>query len=131
MSDQGATLRYVVLRHEGVPEPHFDLMLEREPGGPLMTWRCAIWPIERRIRIERIGEHRRAYLEFEGALGGERGVVACVARGVCELVADPEFNRRGHANWQVHFKPSAEYADLLLRAWTDTTGRQLWDAAPM
>ena len=32
-------LRYVVLRHEGVPEPHFDVMWEAARGSPLVTIR--------------------------------------------------------------------------------------------
>src|SRR5688572_29576285 len=106
-------------------------MLEREPGGPLMTWRCPSWPVERRTRIERIGDHRRAYLEFEGRLSGDRGAVSRVGSGTYELAADPEFNRPGQVNWQIYFKPAAEHADLLLRAWTDSAGRPQWDAAPM
>jgi hypothetical protein len=31
--------RYVILRHEGIDQPHFDLMFEAAPGALLATWR--------------------------------------------------------------------------------------------
>ena len=46
--------RYVVLRHEGVAVPHFDLMLESAPDGALSTWRTLDWPITRETRLSRI-----------------------------------------------------------------------------
>jgi hypothetical protein len=78
------SIRFVVLRHEGVPEPHFDLMIEAEPGGALITWRVADWPITREVRLTRLADHRRAYLEYEGAVSGDRGYVKRVAAGECE-----------------------------------------------
>ena len=39
-----STLRFVVLRHEGVPDPHFDFMLEVTVGEDLPSWRAAHWP---------------------------------------------------------------------------------------
>ena len=40
------SLRYVVLRQDGINEPHFDLMIETAPGSHLATWRSPVWPIE-------------------------------------------------------------------------------------
>ena len=74
-------LRYVVLRHEGVPEPHFDLMFETKPGGPLRTWRSAVWPLEDQTQLVELGEHRRAYLDYQGPISGGRGRVRRVAAG--------------------------------------------------
>jgi hypothetical protein len=79
-----ASVRFVVLRHEGVPEPHFDLMIEAEPGGALMTWRVAEWPITSEASLPRLADHRPAYLEYEGPLSGDRGYVKRVAAGECE-----------------------------------------------
>ena len=47
-------LRYVILRHEGVAEPHFDLMFEASPGAPLLTWRSMEWPIDREAKLTKI-----------------------------------------------------------------------------
>ena len=82
-------LRYVVLRHEGGVGPaHFDVMIEREPGGKLRTWRAGSWPIGNGDNLEVIGDHRREYLEFEGEISGGRGFVKRVAEGVCEVAED-------------------------------------------
>ena len=43
--------RYVVLRHEGVAVPHFDLMLESTPDGALSTWRTLDWPITGKSKV--------------------------------------------------------------------------------
>ena len=72
--------RLVLLRHD-TPDAkhHYDLMLERSPGDHrLLTFR-----LERRIQIntpastagELLGEHRAAYLTYEGEVSGGRGTV--------------------------------------------------------
>jgi hypothetical protein len=78
-------LRFVVLHHTGYGEPHFDLMFER--NGALMTWRSPRWPVEVGANLQRIADHRLAYLEFEGALSDNRGLVRRVDSGefvMCE-----------------------------------------------
>ena len=77
--------RYVILRHDGVPEPHFDLMIETIPGGPLMTWRTLEWPISQESNLTQLGEHRREYLDYEGPVANDRGQVKRIASGACEL----------------------------------------------
>jgi hypothetical protein len=77
-------LRYVILHHEGIPDPHFDLMFEREAGGTLITFRSRAWPLVERTVIEPSGDHRRAYLEYEGAVSGNRGRVRRVEAGTYE-----------------------------------------------
>jgi len=78
-------LRYVILRHAGVPEPHFDLMFESTPGGELMTWRSLEWPITQETNLTRLAEHRRAYLDYEGPISNDRGHVTRVAAGTCQI----------------------------------------------
>ena len=78
-------LRYVILWHDGVPEPHYDLMFETLPGSALATWRSPRWPIDSPTPVTRLKDHRRAYLEFEGDLTGRRGRVDRAASGTCEL----------------------------------------------
>jgi hypothetical protein len=78
-------LRYVILHHMDVAEPHFDLMFETLPGSDLATWRSPIWPIEQTITLTRLRDHRRFFLQYEGALTNERGMVQRVADGECEV----------------------------------------------
>jgi hypothetical protein len=78
-------LRYVVLRHSDVDEPHFDLMFETMPGSMLATWRSEQWPIETATPLIRLRDHRRIYLDYEGDLSGQRGSVMRMAEGSCEV----------------------------------------------
>lgn len=66
--------RFVILEHDH-PSLHWDLMLET--GAVLWTWRLAAPPRQagERIAAERIGDHRKAYLEYEGPVSGGRGTV--------------------------------------------------------
>jgi len=82
-------LRYVVLRHEGVPEPHFDLMVETQPGSALWTWRLGEWPPSVGAKLHELGDHRREYLEFEGPVSNDRGWVKRVSSGLCDLAISP------------------------------------------
>lgn len=78
----------VLLLHE-LPDGtrHYDWMLKvegsAEPGRPLATFRVSerIDLAEGRFEGERIGDHREAYLTFEGDIGHRRGRVTRMARG--------------------------------------------------
>lgn len=85
MPDRPMSLRFVVLRHEGVPEPHYDLMFETHAGSKLTTWRSERWPIDRPTPLQQLGEHRRDYLEYEGPISRDRGFVQRVAAGTCMI----------------------------------------------
>ena len=74
-------LRYVVLRHEGIPSPHFDLMFETSPGSALATWRSDSWPPRGNEPLTRLPDHRSHYLSYEGPVSGDRGHVTRVAAG--------------------------------------------------
>jgi hypothetical protein len=75
-------LRWVVLYHDEIHEPHFDLMIESQPGGFLHTWRCGQNPVGRCVTSAiRIANHRRHYLDYEGPVSGGRGRVTRVAAG--------------------------------------------------
>ncbi|MFI4916744.1 MAG: hypothetical protein ACIAS6_09605 [Phycisphaerales bacterium JB060] len=74
----------VLLRHD-LPDGsgHFDWMLAVDDHGPLVTFR-----LERDISEDlgafdgqRIADHRRRYLAYEGPITGNRGVVSRVAAG--------------------------------------------------
>jgi hypothetical protein len=90
-----STPTLVLLRHD-LPDGsfHHDLMVQlngpRQRGG-LHTWRVAERLHELKITepagfwAEPLGEHREAYLTFEGDIGGGRGTVSRVAEGLVHV----------------------------------------------
>jgi hypothetical protein len=65
--------RFVILEHDH-PFLHWDLMLE--DGASLKTWRLPAPPqADTVMRVTGLGDHRLAYLEYEGPLSGNRGQV--------------------------------------------------------
>lgn len=65
--------RFVILEHDH-PVLHWDLMLEAD--GVLQTWRLAQAPeVGRTIEATALGDHRLAYLDYEGPVSGNRGTV--------------------------------------------------------
>jgi len=80
-AENAVGLRYAILHHTGIAQPHFDLLFESKAGSPLMTWRSANWPILNEAAVERIADHRREYLDYEGGVSGGRGEVRRVAGG--------------------------------------------------
>jgi hypothetical protein len=85
-------MRMVLLRHE-LPDGtwHFDWMIEPAEGYGLVTFRVSARvddPETTQFDAERIGEHRREYLEYEGAVSGGRGTVVRVAAGWVEGVSE-------------------------------------------
>ncbi|MDX2132686.1 MAG: hypothetical protein SFY69_11610 [Planctomycetota bacterium] len=90
--------RMVLLRHD-LPDgsSHYDWMIEATPGAErLLTFRVSAridlarsdaTSEMRTFRAERLPDHRRAYLEFEGDIGGGRGTVTRVARGEATRVS--------------------------------------------
>jgi hypothetical protein len=101
-------LRYVVLRHEGVDEPHFDLMFETAPGSDLATWRSPVWPLTEATPVTQLRDHRRAYLDYEGLVAGERGNVYRIAEGTCLAVREPD------GSWMITLLDRPERPVLML-----------------
>lgn len=65
--------RFVILEHDH-PFLHWDLMLEC--GEVLRTWRLTAAPAPGLcVSAKAIGDHRRAYLDYEGPVSGNRGKV--------------------------------------------------------
>lgn len=81
---QPGSARSVLLRHT-LPDgsAHLDWMIERRDGTfGLITFRLQLGidlSAPGRFRAERIGDHRRDYLEYEGPVSGGRGSVVRVA----------------------------------------------------
>lgn len=78
-------LRYVVLFHDGIEEPHYDLMFETSPGSDLATWRSPTWPPDG-CELTPLPTHRRAYLEYEGDLSNNRGQVQRIHAGTHQII---------------------------------------------
>lgn len=76
--------RYVILEHDH-PFLHWDFMLEAGPA--LRTWRLASPPAPTvMIEATAIGDHRLAYLDYEGPLTANRGKVTRWDHGTFEEV---------------------------------------------
>jgi len=102
-------LRYVVLSHSNIDEPHFDLLFETLPGSMLATWRSKNWPIEQRVAVTRLRDHRRIYLDYEGELPGQRGIVQRIAEGTCEVEIGAQ------SRWAIKLLAGAPPQKLLFR----------------
>ncbi len=81
--------RFVILRHETPAgyerASHYDLMLEM--GDSLRTWALAELPVPgRELVVEALSNHRLMYLDYEGPISGNRGVVTRVERGEFEVL---------------------------------------------
>ncbi len=102
-------LQYVILRHQDVAEPHYDLMFETLPGSGLATWRSPYWPITSTVPVQRLKEHRRLFLDFQGELSAHRGRVYQIARGECAVEVGES------AVWTVQLLTGAPPAKLIFR----------------
>jgi hypothetical protein len=87
--------RWVLLHHE-LPSPspdgswHYDWLLEdaSHPEGGLITFRTRVRPDVDGIQVfdaQRLADHRRVYLTYEGEVSGGRGRVRRVAEGTCQI----------------------------------------------
>ncbi len=79
---------FVILKHI-LPDQsyHWDLMLEMEEK--LATWQVPQEPSQwssEPILSERIFDHRKKYLDYEGPINENRGHVIQVAKGNLELI---------------------------------------------
>ena len=88
--------RFVVLRHQMPPEStrplHWDLMLEE--GDHLITWALSAAPaIDRPLKALPLTDHRLEYLEYEGPLSGNRGVVSRHDWGTYEKLFEDDHQR--------------------------------------
>lgn len=102
--------RFVVQRHEQSDGVHWDLMFQR--GDALATWRspCPLADVgDSPVVVERIGDHRLAYLDYEGPVSGDRGTVRIAQRGYFELLRDePD-------DWLIAAHSRAAVPDAMIR----------------
>src|SRR5713226_1074727 len=84
----GTMPRFVLLEHDH-PVLHWDLMLE--VGGSLATWRLSAPPIASdMVSAVHIGNHRLAYLDYEGPVSANRGQVRRYDAGECQWLERSE-----------------------------------------
>ncbi len=92
---------FVLLEHdmgaaEGSAErrdAHWDFLIEAPGTDRLPTWRLARNPLEldaatsapAEIPAERLADHRRVYLDYEGEISGNRGRVRRLDRGPAHI----------------------------------------------
>lgn len=82
--------RFVILRHEMPPgrarASHWDFMLEQ--GDHLSTWALAVEPSAGcESPAEKLPDHRRLYLDYEGPVSNDRGTVTRWDQGTYRLVS--------------------------------------------
>ena len=76
--------QFVLLEHDH-PELHWDFMLES--GDVLLTWRLDQIPNDAgEIDAYSLPDHRKAYLDYEGPISGDRGSVIRADRGNFEML---------------------------------------------
>lgn len=87
--------KFVVLHHVFADSAHWDLMLDT--GQALATWQLTSDPgvladpaSRSGVAARRIGDHRRAYLDHEGSVSGNRGRVTRCESGTYELVSEAQ-----------------------------------------
>lgn len=82
LADELSLPRFALLAHETDP-PHRDLLLERDDA--CWCWRLPLdGPADGR-GAERIHDHRKHYLAYEGPVSGDRGAVRRLDRGSYRL----------------------------------------------
>ena len=70
---------YTVSLHESKGKSHYDLFLEN--GDALNAWRISAPPETGCVTVEKICDHRKKYLEYEGEISEGRGKVTIHSQG--------------------------------------------------
>ena len=113
--------RFVILEHDH-PLLHWDFMLEHD--GVLKTWRLPAPPTDLPRTALAIGDHRLAYLDYEGPVSGGRGTVKRWDAGAVDVVGISNeswsvrlhggrwrgmatFTHEGGQDWTCHFEPKS------------------------
>lgn len=79
-------VRFVILQHDW-PTLHWDFLVEA--GSVLRAWRLYDEPAAQRlIAAERNADHRLMYLDYEGPVSGDRGVVSRWDWGECQWLLE-------------------------------------------
>lgn len=128
--------RMALLRHDlAGGEWHYDWLLEPEDAPDGADARVLIaFRLHRRpdaaglnagegLPAERLAEHRRRYLDYEGKISGDRGRVVRLASGTCRVThatADRvEFTcdwGRGEVRWRAEPAPPDQWRLIIIEA---------------
>lgn len=117
--------RFVVLQHTDKAGIHFDLMIDLGPA--LATWKFSQAPEQAAtgsLPCHRIGDHRRAYLDYEGPISSDRGHVVRHDAGDCDATSDDGLN------WLVTFRGEKLSGRFRLRFAGAPDGTCWLDAVP-
>ena len=92
----GSTGRFVILHHQSPTNVHWDVMLETDSA--LATW--AIPPqcpsgTSFTCPATRLPDHRKHYLDYEGEISDNRGVVFQINTGTYEPLSPEQFFLHG------------------------------------
>ncbi|MDR0521468.1 MAG: hypothetical protein LBH00_06405 [Planctomycetaceae bacterium] len=88
--------RFVILRHQTPAGEHWDVLLETEPA-------LAAWSVPPQntgglafsCPAKKLPDHRKFYLDYEGAVSGDRGTVSRIDSGTYEEAAPHQFRLNG------------------------------------
>lgn len=83
-----AVREFSLLEHAAPGGIHWDFLLGIHGAEGLPTWRCDENPLHApgEFGVQRLPDHRRVYLAFEGDIGGGRGSVRRIAAGVARTI---------------------------------------------
>ena len=88
---KNATGQFVIQQHTNPDGVHWDLMLEME--DTLWTWRLNVPPAEitnEPIRSQRIGDHPKRFLTYEGPVQNNTGTVKIADKGTYQFIKQAE-----------------------------------------
>lgn len=85
--------RFVILYHEfplgSDRASHWDLMVQQE--DKLLTWELSTQPEPGKpTSARKLADHRIEYLDYEGPVSDQRGVVTQFIAGNCTIVSEPD-----------------------------------------
>jgi hypothetical protein len=110
----------VLLLHEGHGVTHVDLLIERD-DGPLMTFRAPVGLSvlledgqDAKFDAERLPEHRRVYLDYEGPVSNNRGSVRRIATLALRSFSESPTG----VGFQVSTYPSSATASRSVSTWS-------------
>lgn len=102
--------RFVILEHTGTasykPGVHWDLLCEA--GETLRAWEFPEPMTVPRQRVVELPPHRRAYLDYEGPISGDRGTVRRVAAGTYDVLQESQ------TEWSIRLHGEALQGELRL-----------------
>jgi len=109
--------RFVVQAHTIENKTHYDLMLEE--GETLKTWQMELPPDQVPQTVAQIQDHRLIYLEYEGEISNNRGVVKIWDKGLFEIKHSDE------TIWEIFLKGTILNGNYLLYRIHDNTWKWL------